>query len=88
MLGFGGFGNHPRIVAILQILAANAAQVDLLNYFVLTAQAKKEIELAQEWIDKKSNELGEKPVTVKTWLNHVALEAFRYGKSNGLKMES
>ena len=81
--GSGAFGNDSRIVAILQILAANAAHVDQLNYFVLSIQAEEDIKFARAWIEEKSKVFGNLPVTLKTWLNHVASESFKYGQGNG-----
>jgi hypothetical protein len=79
--GCGAFGNDPLLIAIIQILAAQLAGVEKLNYFTPGPKQQNLIADAQEWIRQN---LAESQSDVKTIIGIIAdSQAFKVGKSDG-----
>lgn len=74
-LGCGAFGNNPKLVAFLQIAAANMAGIDELRYFPLNShEAYNE---AKELFTRNRDFFS--GLSVDQFLTHVAQNAAQYG---------
>jgi hypothetical protein len=74
-LGCGAFGNNPKLVAFLQIAAANMAGIDELRYFPLNS--RDAYEEARELFSRNQSFFS--GLTVDRFLDQVAQNASRYG---------
>lgn len=81
--GTGAFGNDPKLMAILQILAAQSAGVDKLNYHTVTPEWSTHLQEAQQWIKNKTAQFKGKDPTLENWLSEVFNSKFKYRNGNG-----
>lgn len=79
--GCGAFGGNRVLMAMLQLLAAEMAALDVLVFHTGRPEARRDLDRAREWLERLLP--AEAPVAIPEAIARITAQKFRWGVSDG-----